>query len=156
MRKAFGRLLSIIIFSDLHGIRFVLGLSELIWAVTLLWPGHSFERTTYEVMALVMSENAWGFVFLVSGITQFHILLSGNYHSKFATYFAGWNLCLWMYVVISIYMCISPPPAAISGEAALALAAGWVWTRSGHIITGRRTCDYIGTSDRLDGKQNGR
>jgi hypothetical protein len=157
MTNAVDKILSIVFFSDLHGVRFTLGLAELIWAITLLWPGETFGRPTYTVMAHVMSENAWGLVFLMSALTQFGILFKGDYHSRFATYFAGWNLALWLYVVISMYLSVSPPPAAISGEAALVLSAGWVWIRSGYEVKGRRASDYGGKCDRRDNReaQNG-
>lgn len=134
---------TILFFSDLHGVRVVLGFSELLWALTLLWPGETFGRPIYTVMATVMSENAWGLMFLLSSFTQFGIIYRADYHSKFATYFAGWNMTLWMYVVISMYLSVTPPPAAISGEFGLALSAGWVWVRTGYdCCTGRRKTDY--------------
>lgn len=128
--------------SDLNGVRFVLGLAELIWAITLLWPGDTFDRPTYTVMRHVMSENAWAFVFLMTGLMQWAILAADMCHDKPAILFAGWNTSLWLYVVISMYLSVSPPPAAISGELALAFAAGWVFVRSGYKTTGRRSSDY--------------
>ena len=141
MSNLFTRLVAIFFYSDLHATRFTLSIAEAIWAMTLLWDGDTFSRPTYMQMSQVMSENAWGFVFLISSVTQASILVRGDYHSRFATYFAGWNCALWLYVTISMYMSVTPPPAAISGEAALALAAGWIWIRSGHIINGRRSSD---------------
>ena len=142
MSNIFTRFISIFFYADLHATRFTLSIAEAIWALTLLWDGDTFGRPTYTQMAHVMPENAWGFIFLLSSITQMSILVHGDYHSRFATYFAGWNYALWLYVTISMYMSVTPPPAAISGEAALALAAGWIWIRSGHIIGGRRSSDY--------------
>lgn len=150
MPKLCERFLAILFYSDLHGVRVVLGLSELLWAMTLLWPGDTFGRPTYAGMSQVMSEHAWGLVFLISGLTQFGIVGNGDYHSRFATYFAGWNLALWLYVVMSMYMSVFPPPAAISGEAALTIAAGWVWVRSGYTVKGRRSYDYGGKVDRRE------
>ena len=141
MSNLFTRLVAIFFYSDLHATRFTLSIAEAIWALTLLWDGNTFDRPTYMQMSQVMSENAWGFVFLISSVTQASILIIGDYHSRFATYFAGWNCALWLYVTISMYTSVTPPPAAISGEAALALAAGWIWIRSGHIINGRRSSD---------------
>jgi hypothetical protein len=141
MSHLFNRLIAIFFYSDLHATRFTLATAEFIWAITLLWDGSTFGRPTYTQMATVMSENAWGLTFLVSAITQLSVLIRGDFHSRFATYFAGWNAMLWLYVTISMYMSVFPPPAAISGEAALALAAGWIWIRSGHIICGRWSTD---------------
>lgn len=136
------RLISIFFYSDLHATRFTLAAAEFIWSITLLWDGDTFGRPTYHQMATVMSENAWGLVFLISAITQMSVLVRGDFHSRFATYFAGWSFSLWLYVTISMYMSVYPPPAAISGEAALTLAASWVWVRSGYVSTGRRSTDY--------------
>ena len=142
MNKIFDRVVALIFFSDLHATRFTLGLAEAIWAVTLLWEGDTFARPTYTQMSHVMSEEAWGFIFILSAITQFGIVLKGDYHSRFATYFAGWNAALWLFVTISMYMSVSPPPAAISGEAALTFAAAWVWVRSGYVVCERRSNDW--------------
>ena len=136
------KLLKLAFYSDLHATRFTLGLAELIWSITLLWQGETFGRPTYTVMAHVMSEDAWGLVFLMSSFLQFAILLRGEYHDKFACYFAAWNSALWLFVTTSMYMSVSPPPAAISGEAALAFAAAWVWVRSGYSSKGKRANDY--------------
>lgn len=135
------RLLKIIFYSDLHGTRFLLGLAELIWAYNLLLPSNTFDRPTYAVMSHVMSENAWAFAFALSAITQFTILIRCEYHTQFATAFAGWNSVLWTFVVISMYLSVAAP-AAISGETALAVGAAWVWIRSGLKLTGTRTNDY--------------
>ena len=141
MSKLFDRLVVIIFFSDLHDARFILALAEIIWSITLLWEGETFARPTYTQMSHVMSEEAWGFVFILSAIAQLGILFKGDYHSRFATYFAGWNSALWLFVTISMYMSVSPPPAAISGEAALTFAAAWIWVRSGYV-----SCEHRSTS----------
>jgi hypothetical protein len=140
----YSRLIKILFYSDLHGTRFLLGMAEAIWAFTLLWPGSTFGRPTYVVMSHVMGEEAWGLVFAISAVTQFSILIRCEYHTAFATAFAGWNSVLWTFVVISMYLSVSPPPAAISGEAALAVGAAWVWVRSGLKLKGIRANDYGG------------
>lgn len=136
------RLIKIVFYSDLHGTRFMLGLAEALWAATLMMPGDTFGRPTYHVMSSVMSEEAWGLIFALSAVTQFSILIRCEYHSAFATAFAGWNSVLWSFVVISMYLSVSPVPAAISGEAALAIGAAWVWIRSGLKLKGVRANDY--------------
>lgn len=136
------RFIQIMFHSDLNATRWTLAVAEMLWAVTLLWPGDTFDRPTYTVMSHVMAEEAWGMVFLISSATQFAILFDGKYHETFAVLFAAWNSALWWYVVISMYLSVTPPPAAISGELALAMAAGWIWLRSGYIIQGgRRSTD---------------
>lgn len=136
------RLFKVLFYSDLHGTRLLLAIAELVWALTMFAPGNTFDRPTYTVMSEAMSESAWAFIFLMSSMTQFSIVLRMDYHSRFATYFAGWNSVLWWYVVIAMYLSVSPPPAAISCELALALGAGWVWCRSGLTPIGTRANDY--------------
>ena len=123
-----------ILFEDQFvGTRLILALSEFTWAILLLWPGDSFSRPTYSVMAKVMPEEAWGFVFLASGVTQLSIVLREDFYCALARYFAAWNAALWVYVVISMLLSVSPPPAAVSGEIVLAMAATWIWIKP-HII----------------------
>lgn len=129
--KAHRRLLYIALKGNLHSIRLTLAIAEVFWVITLLWPGDTFSRPTYSVMGGIMGEFGWGVVFLGTAICQWGILLIGSYHSRFAQVFAAWNMTLWCFVVTSMYMSVYPPPAAISGEAALALAAGWIFVRAG-------------------------
>lgn len=136
------RMLKIVFYSDLHGTRFMLALAEAIWAITLFMPGDTFARPTYAVMSHVMPEDAWAFIFAISAVTQLSILIRCEYHTTFATTFAGWNSVLWSFVVCSMYFSVSPPPAAISGEAALAFGAAWIWIRSGLKLKGVRANDY--------------
>ena len=142
MKNFISRFCNIFFHSDLHATRFTLAMAEMIWAITLFWPGDTFNRPTYTEMSRVAIEEVWAIVFAFSSVTQFSIVMTGDYHSKFSTYFAGWNFALWLYVTISMYMSVFPPPAAISGEAALTLAAAWVWVRSGYIVIGRRSADF--------------
>jgi hypothetical protein len=115
--------------SDMVGVRCVLAMAEFVWAVTLLWPGETFGRPTYHLMAMVGREEWWGFLFLLTAWTQWQIVMLGEFHSRFARVFAGWNAFLWVFVCTSMYFSVYPPPAAISGESALALAASWILIR---------------------------
>ena len=118
------------------GTRLILALSEFMWAILLLWPGDSFDRPTYSVMAKVMPEEAWGLVFLVSGVTQISIVLREDFYCPLSRYFAAWNAALWVYVVVAMLLSVSPPPAAISGEIILAMAAAWIWVKPIIIFNG--------------------
>ena len=131
MSKAKYRAIELIYGSDLHATRFLLGVAELVWALALFWPGDTFGRPTYAVMAGVASEEVWATAFLLTSFIQFHILFHGSYHSRCATVFAGWNAMLWIFCVLAMYMSVYPPPAAISGELAMAVGASWVFVRSG-------------------------
>jgi hypothetical protein len=133
------KLLRLAFFSDLHATRFSLAVAEFLWAITLFIPGDTFSRPTYAIMSLTLpSEELWGIIWLFSSITQFYILISGNYHDRAAVIFAGFNSILWWFVTISMYLSVTPPPAAISGEAALSVGAAWIWIRSGWVPLGAR------------------
>lgn len=115
--------------------RLILAASEFLWAVLLLWPGDTFARPTYSHMSMVMVEEAWGVVFALSAAMQITIVLQGDFHSRFARYFAAWNMVLWVYVVSSMLLSVYPPPAAVSGEIVLAGFAFWIWLRP-YVIVG--------------------
>lgn len=131
MQELSSKLWWLIYRSDLYGTRFLLGLAEFAWAVALFWPGETFGRPTYHGMQVVMSEVAWAGVFLLTSIVQWGLLLYREYHTKRAVVFAFYNTALWVFCVVSMYMSVYPPPAAISGEFALAVGAGWIFVRSG-------------------------
>lgn len=141
MTKVSRNILDLILLSDLQCTRFTLGLAELIWAVALWWPGDTFGRPTYLAMKHSgISEDIWGLIWCTSAIIQWFILYSGKYHTTFAVVFAGFNSILWWFVTVGMYLSVYPPPAAISGETALCVAATWVWIRSGWIP---KVGDYV-------------
>jgi len=119
--------------SDLIASRLSLAIAEFFWAAMLLLWGSShdlFARPTYKQMAIIMPAEAWGVVLLVSAGVQLTIILNGDYHSMFARYFAVFNAALWVYIgIVSPLLSVYPPPAAMGGEFALALAAVWIWVR---------------------------
>lgn len=133
--------------TDLLGTRLTLGLAELLWSLTLFWPGDTFDRPTYHVMAQLFSENMWAVIFLFSGVTQISIAISGNVNHWFSRIFAGWNAALWVYVTVAMYFSVYPPPAAISGEAALAIASVWIWVRPFILAKGERYARDCSGSD---------
>lgn len=109
--------------------RILLAIAEFLWGILLLWPGDTFGRPTYNIMASVMPENCWGIVFLMTSVMQIAIVAKEDFHSREARYFAFFNMVLWVFVVLSMMKSVYPPPAAISGEIALAMAAWWIWFR---------------------------
>lgn len=115
--------------ADLIGIRLTLALAEFFWAVMLLWTGETFSRPAYVHLAQIMNEECWGATFLLSSFAQFAIVLKNKMHTTGAWFFAGWNFVLWGYIVVSMLTAIYPVPAALGGEAALAIAAFWIWLR---------------------------
>ena len=135
------RVLRIAFYGNQHSARFLLALAETIWFIALAWPGDTFERPTYSVMAGIAPESVWAGVFLASAFCQWSIFFNGNYHAKLSVIFSGWNMVLWWFVSVSMYLSVYPPPAAISGELALAFGASWVYVRSGVGAVGRRSGD---------------
>jgi hypothetical protein len=126
------KLLRIVFYSDLHATRLLLAIAEIIWAVTLFMPGKTFGRPTYHMMEhIIQDENIWAVIWTLSALMQSYILVTGRYHERFAVIFAGFNMLLWWVVTVSMYLSVTPPPAAISGEVALAIGASWVYLRSG-------------------------
>ena len=115
--------------TDLISTRITLAMAEVLWALMLFWPGDTFVRPTYAIISGVMSETAWAFTFLISGILQIGIVLFNQYGRPWAQVFANWNAVLWVFVVGASLMSVYPPPAAIGGEIALACAAFWIWVR---------------------------
>lgn len=115
--------------SDLMGIRIVLSMAELFWGIGLLWHGDTFNRPTYDIMASIAIEEVWGVAFLLTGWMQWSLVNIGDFRCRTARIFAAWNGFLWLFVVGSMYMSVYPPPAGVSGEAALSIAASWLFIR---------------------------
>lgn len=115
--------------SDLIATRVFLAIAEFLWAGMLWWPGDSFSRPTYTVMAVVMPEDMWAILFMVTGCLQMYIVINSLYNTLRAHYFALWNASLWTAVVLSMLLSVYPPPAAIAGEVSMMFAAVWIWLR---------------------------
>lgn len=128
--------------SDLHATRFLLGVAEIIWAVSLWMPGQNLASPVSHVMGSVMTEGVWGLIFMFSGVIQLSIIAASSYHSQCATWFSGWNAMLWIYLTLSMYVSGLVPLTAISGELSLAVGASWVFIRSGTQTKGKRSTDY--------------
>ena len=116
--------------SNMTNTRLTLAFAEILWAIMLFWPGETFDRPTYLVMAGIMSETSWGFVFLMSAFLQIRIVVLSRQNRDWAKVFANWNAVLWVTVVGSALFSVYPPhAAAMAGEIALACAAAWIWLR---------------------------
>lgn len=142
MTKLINSISRVIWDTDLVATRFVLAVAEILWSLMLAWPGDTFGRPTYTLMNALAHENVWAVVFAFSGATQFSIVLLHDYHSLFARYFSCWNAMLWVYVVGSMLASVYPPPAAIAGEIALALASVWIFIRPYILAEGYRRAGY--------------
>ena len=116
--------------------RLLMGIAEFWWGLLLMCPGDTFGRPTYTYMAKVMSEEAWAFAFLLSSVIQVTIVIRKDFYCGLGRYFAAWNMVLWCFVVGSMLLSVSPPPAAISAEIAFAMASIWIWVRPFLLIKG--------------------
>ena len=123
------RLAEVLFDTDLVGVRVTLACAEIIWAITLLWPGDTFDRDTYKIMSAMMNESLWGLLFALTAWTQWSLVILGDFRCLFSRCFAFWNALLWLTVTAAMYLSVYPPPAAISGETALAMAACWIFVR---------------------------
>ena len=140
------KMIRLLLYSDLLCTRFTLGISEIMWGVVLIISqGQTFSRPTYAAMKHTgLSEDMWGMIWIVTGITQLYILFSGRHHNLFAVCFAGYNAALWWFVVIGCFLSVQFP-AGMCGEVGLAIAASWVYLRTGWLP--RTEADLYGYSD---------
>ena len=124
--------------SDLIATRLALFLGEALWAIMLFWPGDTFSRPTYSWMGAVAPELAWAVAFGVSAVLQISIVIYEQCNRVWAHVFAVWNALLWASSIALMLAGVYPPPAAIGGEAALAVSALWVAVRPLIISRGER------------------
>jgi len=126
------RVMSVLYDSDMVWSRLTLSCAEFIWGISLLWPGDTLERPAYSAMNILLSEQTWAIIFLITGTLQFLIMVYTKlHHSPIGVAFALYNSSLWWFVVVSMYISVYPPPAGISGELALAFASMWIFIRAG-------------------------
>lgn len=83
--------------SDFITTRLILAAAEFLLAMMLFWPGDTFGRPTYTVLANVASEKVWGFIFLTSSLLQLSIVLYNQYGKPWAQVFANWSAVLWVH-----------------------------------------------------------
>ena len=124
--------------SDLIATRLALFLGEALWAIMLFWPGDTFSRPTYSWMGAVAPELAWAVAFGVSAVLQISIVIYEQCNRVWAHVFAVWNALLWASSIALMLAGVYPPPAAIGGEAALAVSALWIAVRPLIISRGER------------------
>lgn len=124
--------------SDLIATRLCLFLAEALWAIMLFWPGDTFDRPTYSEMGKVASELWWACAFGISAVLQLSIVIYAQCQALWARAFAVWNALLWGISVGLMLAGVYPPPAAIGGEAALAVSAVWIAVRPLIFAVGER------------------
>ena len=133
-QKALSALSRALFDTDMITARILLAVAEFLWGALLFWPGDTFGRPTYSLMAMVLPEEAWAALFMCSSVFQMWIITTEEFHSRPARIFAAYNAALWAFIIFAMLFAVYPPPAAISGEIALACAAFWIWFRP-HLIS---------------------
>jgi hypothetical protein len=120
------RIMAVAYFSDMWATRFTLALGAIFWGIMLFWPGETFDRPTYTLMAKFAPEWTWAGLFLIQGLyAMYDVLCPGN-RGKFTLFIDAILGCvLWTLSCICMLLSVYPPPAAIAGEIALALASWW-------------------------------
>lgn len=137
--------------SDMEATRFTLSIAAMMWALFLGWPGELFPtpdeidvgrgRMTYAIMAQIMSENSWAFLWLVQGVAMMYSLLTGHRNCLMMAIDAILGVILWTICVGSSFLVYWPhadfwtavitykPPAAMAGEVGMIAASWWVLVR---------------------------
>ena len=139
------RILSIIFFCDLHGTRFLLGLVELLFAITLFF-AYPFDKSPSAVMNVLMNKDMWTAIFAIMGALQWFVLLSQNYHSRFAVVFAAFNSVIWWLTTLALIFS-SVSMFEVVSEIGLAMSASWIFVRSGMTHIDHRKYDRRAPND---------
>ena len=129
MKKAIDGMSRALFDSDLIATRLALFMAEALWAIMLFWPGDTFDRPTYSEMARLAPEMMWAAAFGISAVLQICVVIYQQCHKTWAHVFAVWNALLWWSSIGLMLVGVYPPPAAIGGEAALAVSALWIAVR---------------------------
>ena len=137
--------------SDMEATRFTLGIAAIMWAIFLAWPGELFPtpdeiavgrgRMTYAIMATIMSENVWAFLWGLQGTVMLWSLITGARNCLTLATDAILGVILWTICVGSAFLVYWPkaefltavmiykPPAAMAGELSMIAASWWVLVR---------------------------
>lgn len=132
------RMQSIIVFSESHPLRFILGITELISAIKGLM-GASAPMILDLVGPQEWATGLWSSIMLVTAVLQFHFLIRGQYNRKDTLVFAAWDSTWWVFIASLMLEKHMPIHASQFG---ITLAAAWVFVSSGVKAYGRRGTDY--------------
>lgn len=117
---------------DLAGARVTVAIGSLVWAVVLLFMGPQFDRPAYRYLAPLAPQWAWGAAFGVVGVLQFFrslrkVPITQGYYTCVVSGLIAW---LWCHVAASLWLALTPPPAIVAGNVALAIMSGVVFIRT--------------------------
>ena len=115
--------------SDLVATRFFLSVASLMWSFLLFWPGDTFARPTYTLMAKFGSETAWAILFGIQGAAGLYSIIHRSRNRALLVSDAILGCILWTGSCVAMLLSVYPPPAAISAEIVAAIMSWWVLVR---------------------------
>lgn len=115
--------------SDLLLLGFIFVFADLVWAITLLWPGDVFVSDTYSLMSRLMTPLGWSMAFMVGASSRVLFWYFRKLHPYFFLV-AGYDALLWISSTLSVIIAVYPPPPSVaSANIILTLMAVWMWIR---------------------------
>lgn len=123
--RPFSKLVDVIVFSDMRGVRLLLAWGSIFWGVLLLWPGETFSRPTYALMAKFAPEVVWGLAFLFQGAVMMYSLITQRHGKPIFIMDCMLGCALWVIATVACFASVSPPPAAMSAELVATFASFW-------------------------------
>jgi hypothetical protein len=132
MSKLRRRMIDLVIYTDTTGVRFLLAITALSWALFLIWPSDTFQRPVYSIMAFIAPQEYWAACFAAYGFSALWRVLSEipRHYCALAINIIG--VSLYGGVAMSVWFAMPYPiPAAIAPDLMLALASFWLLMRSG-------------------------
>lgn len=115
--------------SETEAIKLYIAMASLLWSFLLFWPGDTFSRPTYKLMAEFGSETTWAILFLVQGLAGLIVLLFKCKRTALAVLDSILGCILWTGSCMAMILSAYPPPAAISAEIVAAWFSWWLLLR---------------------------
>lgn len=114
---------------DTEVVRMLISVASLMWSFLLFWPGDTFARPTYTLMAEFGSEHVWGTLFLVQGLAGVFSILYNCKKICILVLDSILGCILWTGSCVAMVLSVYPPPAAISAEIIVAWFSWWLLLR---------------------------
>lgn len=128
--------------SPLIGVRLLIGLSCLTWAILLMFPAPAFERPVYALMKYIAPEEVWAACFFIAGVIKVYGVLCYSNNNWFLLACSFFCSMLWSVSTSAMFGVMWPmqetlvdallhyaPPAGFSGNIWIAFAAWWCFIR---------------------------
>ena len=114
---------------DTEVFRMFMALASLTWSFLLFWPGDTFARPTYKLMAEFGTEHVWAVLFLIQGLAGLFSLLYNCKKICILVLDSILGCILWTGSCVAMLLSVYPPPAAISAEIIVAWFSWWLLIR---------------------------